>query len=134
MIQCQFQQDQGREKFWIYHVGSYPENIRLDENTLRTSLKSCLSSSSGGVFRRSGQIYLNWSCIFKASWVLVKFGLVKTLWRCLEDVFKMYHSKKIGLINTSSTRFQDVLWRLISTERFALATLPDEFMVRVQTF
>ena len=56
-------------------------------------------------------------------------GVFKASLGPLQDDFKTYHSKKIVLVNNSPTLSQNVLQR-----RSALATLPEEFMVKVQIF
>ena len=126
-----------REKFWICHACSYPPNIRLDKDILKTSWKRCPSLSSEDVLKRSVRIYSTWSRIFTTSWHLAKFALVNTSWRPLQNVFKTFSRclQNVSLIgnwscqlvfNTFSRRTMK-----ISTERFALATLPEEFMVRL---
>ena len=63
-----------------------------------------------------------------------KTALVNSSLRRLQDVFKTYHSRKIGLDNKCSTCSQDMLQSRISTNRFALATRTQEIIVKVQIF
>ena len=62
-------------------------------------------------------------------------GLVNITSRHIQNVFKTYLSRKLAIDNnTSSTSFQNVLQRWISTEIFSLATNLEEFMIMVQIF
>ena len=87
----------------------YPENIRLDEDVLKTSLVL--------VFKRRLQDVLIKTNIFA---LLIR--LQKTSSRHLQDVFKTYYQVKLFLVTqfqdvfkTYTKRFWDVLLRRLST-------------------
>ena len=111
----------------IYSPQSYVFESRRLQDILQRRLQGGLKAS----WRRLQDVFkMSSRCTPEDKLVLLTclLDVFKTSSRCHKDVCKTYNSRKIDLVNMSTTSFQDVLQRRLSTERFTLVTLPEKFM------